>query len=1050
MMKMMARVLSVGVLMLLSISVAEAQCSGQFPAGTFCGNTGSSLGLPGPKVITPSVFQPIAGGTVIGNPTAANAVPIATPSPVFGIPGSVGGSLLLSGASSGQITVKPQSAAGTYNFNLPTAAGVAGQPLLSGGGGAAPMTFGTLAVPAGGTGQVSYSIGDILYGSGPTTLSKLGGNATTGIQYLSSTGTGTAATAPSWVTISGGDVTGAALTSANDTNVTLTLGGAPATSLLRAASITAGWTGTLSVSRGGTGLSSGTSGGVPYFSASNAMASSALLAANQIMLGGGAGGAPATLGSLGTATQVLHGNAAGAPVFGQVVGADIATNTVANSNLAQVGAATLKGNPTAATGNVQDFTIQGLSNLAAPNPALDLIPIYDHVSGTLKNVSVSAVAGTINTDVPYFPTVAAASIYAPVVAPSYLVTAYYDSSQIVSSGALYKNNGGTSGDITVTLSDGVTHVGFDVWQAKVSAASYGLNPSASAATNLAAIKSAIARTPVGGTTYVPPGSYTVDTSGGLSNAATINKSLKFQIDGSLTASFAAQQSNPPYIFNVTASYVTFFGVGALAGPGTFFVAPSSGDSVYPGLVMVNGGNYFDFSGITIKDAPQKGIFVVNSTNANLHDFPIIGGPNNYVPSTYVDPTQPNYGQPNPGYLGSYNAGIVFSGGGDHTVSRVRAGKDPVTGGAVVLMVFSGGDNGVSNNLKIVDNVATSLWEKLAYTLGSNHIISHNTIVGEFNGTYQTRGFTDVIRAEDGNSVLIDGNDIQNVTSGIQVSNATNAKIINNVILNTNINSINAANNGNTPPLGGPVDGVEITNNTITFNPNWVLPSVSAINVLVETNTSKVSIKNNKTYGYGAGSGVAIGLSTASGCACILSAPTIEGNAIYGAFNAILVSGAYQPRISSNLIQTTSNSAIVLQNSNQGLISNNSGAIGGSYAMQESGSSGNSYLSNYFLGASNFGILGLSSSSYGAGNRYTDSAILVGSVTLSTSSGTTTVPNVGVATNANILIQPLNDVAATKLATDGYYTGRNGTGLNIVNGNGNVAPAGAVMLYQIIQ
>jgi hypothetical protein len=47
---------------------------------------------------------------------------------------------------------------------------------------------------------------------------------------------------------------GAALTAGNDTNVTLTVGGSAATALLAAASVTAGWTGTLSVARGGTGL----------------------------------------------------------------------------------------------------------------------------------------------------------------------------------------------------------------------------------------------------------------------------------------------------------------------------------------------------------------------------------------------------------------------------------------------------------------------------------------------------------------------------------------------------------------------------------------------------------------------------------------------------------------------------------------------------------------------------------------------------------------------------------------------------------------------------
>lgn len=52
----------------------------------------------------------------------------------------------------------------------------------------------------------------------------------------------------------GAGVTPAALTSANDTNVTVTLGGAPSTALLQAASLTLGWSGTLAVGRGGIGV----------------------------------------------------------------------------------------------------------------------------------------------------------------------------------------------------------------------------------------------------------------------------------------------------------------------------------------------------------------------------------------------------------------------------------------------------------------------------------------------------------------------------------------------------------------------------------------------------------------------------------------------------------------------------------------------------------------------------------------------------------------------------------------------------------------------------
>jgi hypothetical protein len=50
----------------------------------------------------------------------------------------------LTGATSGVVTVQPQAVAGTYNYNLPTTAGAAGQVLTSQGGGASAMTWTTL------------------------------------------------------------------------------------------------------------------------------------------------------------------------------------------------------------------------------------------------------------------------------------------------------------------------------------------------------------------------------------------------------------------------------------------------------------------------------------------------------------------------------------------------------------------------------------------------------------------------------------------------------------------------------------------------------------------------------------------------------------------------------------------------------------------------------------------------------------------------------------------------------------------------------------------
>jgi hypothetical protein len=51
--------------------------------------------------------------------------------------------------------------------------------------------------------------------------------------------------------------TGAALTKTDDTNVTLSLGGSPSTALVNATSLTLGWTGLLSGTRGGTGVNNG-------------------------------------------------------------------------------------------------------------------------------------------------------------------------------------------------------------------------------------------------------------------------------------------------------------------------------------------------------------------------------------------------------------------------------------------------------------------------------------------------------------------------------------------------------------------------------------------------------------------------------------------------------------------------------------------------------------------------------------------------------------------------------------------------------------------------
>lgn len=141
--------------------------------------------------------------------------------------------------------------------------------------------------------STSPARGDLLYGNSTLLWDRLAiGAAGT---YLSSDGTD-----PSWVAP-------AALTKVDDTNVTLTLGGTPASSLFAAVSLTLGWTGSLATTRGGTGIATYTLGDILY---SNAADSLAKLAGN----------ITATKQFL---TQTGTGAASAAPVWAALVDADI-------------------------------------------------------------------------------------------------------------------------------------------------------------------------------------------------------------------------------------------------------------------------------------------------------------------------------------------------------------------------------------------------------------------------------------------------------------------------------------------------------------------------------------------------------------------------------------------------------------------------------------------------------------------------------------------------------------------------------------------------------
>lgn len=305
-------------------AAAQSGCTGQFAAGKICGNATGSTALPGQITPSPSILAPIAGGTVIGNPTGSTAVPQATATPVLGIPGTTLGSIGFAGSASGTALLRPQGAAGSPTLLLPN-------------------TSGTLAASATAPIAVNASTGVVTCS---TCVTSSGGGAITGTPPINVSAGGVVS------------ITGSALTKADDTNVTLTLGGAPTTALISAASITAGWTGQLGLTRGGTNASlTASNGGLVYSGSSGLAILSGTATANQIPLSGSSSApawSTATFPSTAAAGTILNAATANAvtATAQPTLGANGGTGGQITLNGSTSGSAALRVPAAAGTGTI--------------------------------------------------------------------------------------------------------------------------------------------------------------------------------------------------------------------------------------------------------------------------------------------------------------------------------------------------------------------------------------------------------------------------------------------------------------------------------------------------------------------------------------------------------------------------------------------------------------------------------------------------------------------------------------------------------------------------
>ena len=197
-----------------------------------------------------------------------------------------------------------------------------------------PSSSAQLAVSQGGTGQATASaafnalspnttLGDLTYGSGTNTSTRLAGNTLTTKKFLSQTGNGTISAAPAWSQPAFTDITGTVAAAQLPNPTSSTLGGVQS-----AAAVANQWINSISTS------------GVPSLSQPAFSNLSGSVAATQM---------PALTGDVTTS--------AGA------VATTIATNVVTNAKLAQMATNTIKGNNTGGTANALDLTVAQVTAL---------------------------------------------------------------------------------------------------------------------------------------------------------------------------------------------------------------------------------------------------------------------------------------------------------------------------------------------------------------------------------------------------------------------------------------------------------------------------------------------------------------------------------------------------------------------------------------------------------------------------------------------------------------------------------------------------------------
>ena len=380
------------------------------------------------NAVTYAKIQVVTDGTILGRSAGSNGT---VQEIVIGSGLSLSGGTLSSTSGGGSVTSVQVSGGST---GLTTSGG----PITGSG----TITLaGTLAVANGGTGSTTASaafnalspmttVGDIIYGGTSGTGTRLAGNTSTAKRFLTGTGTGAAAQAPSWTAIVSSDLPAngvansnlrqsAALSvignNLNTTNDPVDIAASLDGQVLRRSGTSLGFgalslsssnavTGALGTANGGTGLTSiGTSlqvlrtnssaTNLEWASVGTVTSVGLTVPTSEISLTG-ASSPITTSGTYNLAWQVQNPNTffsgpssgvpAGTPSFRALVTADLLNSMVTNGKLATMADQTIKGNVSGSTTNPSDLT------------ATQVTAMLNNFTNSLKGLVPASGGGTTN------------------------------------------------------------------------------------------------------------------------------------------------------------------------------------------------------------------------------------------------------------------------------------------------------------------------------------------------------------------------------------------------------------------------------------------------------------------------------------------------------------------------------------------------------------------------------------------------------------------------------------------------------------------------------